>query len=187
MGYFIEVEHLSELEKREKWEVAHRLLQEMWLADRYNSGKLIRLLSECWHVLSLWNCCIKTDNLDEWQFYETLFESAKFGLSNFAHEPKFLCIAGYMISLLPHLFSISDTIETYEEWEKKGKDMLRESHRLDPYDPVSEIFNIGLVSDLAGYNTAKKRILDKVNVDELFPNDTVIELYFKGILTKFIN
>lgn len=63
MGCFMDIEFLNGLENEEKWNDARELLYNAWKNDKNNSGLFIRLLSECWHVLSLWDCCINNENL----------------------------------------------------------------------------------------------------------------------------
>ena len=180
-GYFLDVDFLADLESQEKWEEARSLLQKNWEEDRQNSKKLVRLISECWYVLSLWDCCIKTEGLSFDVFKSTLMECTEFGLRNFENDPSFLCITGYMISLFPYLFYDETKGDRYTEWESKGKEMLLNSNMLNPDDIVARILFLGTTSDYTEYN--EKKVLIFSMLEKYFPNDTAIELYFRDILS----
>jgi len=180
-NYFSDVDSLAELESHEKWEEARCLLQKMWESDRLNSKKLIRLLSECWHVLSLWDCCIKTEELSYNVFQSTLIEYTEFGLRNFENDPYFLSVTGYMISLFPYLFYELGECDRYKEWENKGKEMLLKSKKLNPDDAIANILYLGTTPDFAKYNEAKFSIAP--SLVGYFPGETAIEIYFRDILS----
>ena len=180
-GYFLDVDFLVELESQEKWEEARCLLQKIWEEDKLNSKKLVRLISECWHVLSSWDFDIKTEGLSFEVFQNTLIGCTEFGLRNFENDPHFLCITGYMISLFPYFFYDVTEGDRYTEWESKGKEMLLKSNRLNPDDVLARILSLGTTPDFAEYNKAKAKIFS--TLAEYFPNDTAIELYFRNILS----
>ena len=180
MSYFINVENLFDLEKQEKWEDARKLLYKLWEGDKFNCDKLIRLFSECWYVLSLWDCCLSKENISFQAFQNTLIECIEFGFENFMNNSRFLCIAGYMISTLPHLFLLKGMDSSYIEWEQKGIDMLRKSNEIDPNDRISEILNLGMKFDFDRYNKVKRLFILDLN-DSLL-NETAIEVYFKNVL-----
>jgi len=181
MSYFINIDGLVELEQQERWEEARELLYKIWESDKLNSGKLIRLLSECWQVLSLWDCCIKNESLSFQVFQDTLIECTKFGLKNFNDDSRFLCVTGYMISILPYLFVVQGTEALYTEWEQKGVDMLSRAYELDPNDKVAEILNLGRTSEFFEYNKALESITPELTT--LFPWETYVDVYFKDILS----
>jgi hypothetical protein len=182
MSYFINVEGLYDLEEKERWEEARLLLLNIWKEDKLNSKKLIRLLAECWYVLSLWDCCIKTEDLSFQVFQETLIECTEFGLKNLKNNSQFLCVAGHMISIFPYLFYIDDADGLYTEWEQRGIDMLCRAYEIDPDDKIIEVFNLGCASDLYNeYNKAKNLLLSRL--ESLFPGKTELEIYFKNTLS----
>jgi len=182
MSYFVEVSGLEDLEKQEKWEEARSLLDDGWRDDKLNSDKLLRLLSECWYVLSLWDCCINTEKLSAQAFKDTLIECMSFGLSNFGNAPRFLCVAGDMASMLPYLFYNSGSGDLFAEWEQKGIEMLRKSSVLDPNDLLAKTLYLGTSAHSPEYAEAKKRLSSQLS--SLFPGETAIELYYKDILGR---
>ncbi len=179
MSYFVEVSGLEDLEKQEKWEEARSLLDDEWKDDKLNSDKLLRLLSECWYVLSLWDCCINTEKLSYQAFQDTLIECMNFGLSNFGNAPRFLCVAGYMASTLPYLFYSSGSDDLFVEWEQTGIEMLRKSSDLDPNDLMAKTLYLGTSAHSSEYAEAKKCLSSQLS--HLFPNETTIEMYFKDM------
>jgi hypothetical protein len=181
MSYFIDVEGLIGLEKQEKWEEARTLLYNLWESDKLNSDKLIRLLSECWYVLSLWDCCIDTENLSYQTFKDTLVKCVEYGLLKFNDNPRFLCMAGYMSSILPYLFYEGNTESLYVEWEQKGKEMLNLSTVLNGDDLISNMLSLGAKSATSEYFESVNKLLPMLN--NIFPNETAIELYFRDVLT----
>jgi len=180
MGYFLDVEHLETLEKQEKWNEARELLYKMWENEKLNSEKLIRLFSECWYVLSLWECCINKEKLSFYAFQNTLIECTEFGIQNHMKKPRFLCIAGYMISMFPNLFYVNGTDKSYAEWEQNGIDMLRESCEFDPNDRIAKVLFLGTKAGFTEYRKEKKLL--RLELASFFPNETAIEQYFKEIL-----
>ncbi len=181
MSYFMSIDGLRNLEQEEKWEEARANLYHIWIGDMQNGDKLIRLLSECWYVLSLWDCSINTRSLSEQLFKDTLIECTQYGLLNLELYPKFLCVAGYMASMLPYLFYNDNIDALYSEWEQKGKEMLRKAARLDYNDKVAEVLSLGLEADLSEYAKSKEQL--SYQLTDLFPNETAIETYFIDILT----
>jgi len=184
MSYFIKVDGLEDLEKQEKWEEARSLLDDAWQEDKLNSDKLLRLLSECWYVLSLWDCCINTEKLSHQAFQDTLIECMNFGLLNLGNAPRFLCVAGDMASFLPYLFYNCGSGDLFVEWEQKGLEMLHKSTLLDPNDLLAKTLNLGTSAHSSEYASeyaeAKKRLSSQLS--SLFPSETAIELYYKDIL-----
>lgn len=181
MSYFIDVEGLIDLERQGKWEEARTLLYNLWENDRLNSDKLIRLLSECWYVLSLWDCCIDTENLSYQVFKDTIVKCSKHGLLKFNDNPRFLCMIGYMSSMLPYLFYEGNVDSLYTEWEQKGKEMLELSTVLSCDDLVSKVLSLGLKGATGEYLESAAKLLTTLN--DYFPGETAIELYFRDVLT----
>ena len=182
MRYFIDIKCLSDLEKQEKWEEARKMLYRTWERDKQNSEKLIRLLSECWYVLSLWDCCISNEGLSYQVFQNTLVECIEFGLNYHNDNSRFLCIAGYMASVLPLVFCTDNTDSAYTEWEQRGIDMLRKSCEIDHDDPLSKVLYLGTTTlSITEYNNIKRQLLPEIS--SFFPSDTALEKYFKDILS----
>ena len=185
MIYFIHVEHLLELEKQEEWEAIRVLLFEKWKYNPISVEILVRLLSECWYILSEWDYSFHNKGLSFLTFQNTLIECTEFGIKNFITHSRFLCIAGYMISMSPYLFYADNKMHNsdllYAEWEKKGLEMLRRSCVIGPADSVAKVLSLGSTSNLSDYNEAKKTLHPELSA--IFPGETVIELYFKDVLS----
>lgn len=186
MRYFVNVEFLADLEKQGEWEKARGLLYKKWSDEKMNSGLLIRLLSECWYILSEWDNSIAGNKELSFQTVKgTLIECTEFGMKNCTNNSQFLCVAGYMISLFPHLFyngnlaHNSDSL--YTEWEQRGIKMLRKSHETNPSDKIANVLNLGTTMNLANYDEAK--IAMQSELQYIFPDETTIELYFKDIFS----
>ena len=182
MGYFLHIEQLQEFESQEEWEQARALLYAVWSQEKSNGDKLIRLFSQCWYVLSLWDCCMPTDRLSYEIFQNTLLECAEFGIKNHAEHSRFLCMAGYMMSTLPYLFYANGTKDSFTEWECRGIAMLCRAYELDASDRVAELLHLGVPSEKPLHNTAIR--MSKSELRTLFPGETAIELYFKDILKR---
>jgi len=181
MKYFVEVTELAALEKQEKWEEVRSLLFNQWNSDKNNIDRLLRLMTECWYVLVEWDCCIANEGLAFQQFKETLMLSTEYGLQHFPQNSRFLCMAGYMISLFPYLFYHDGSDSKYLELEHKGKQMLAESYALNPDDPVATVFCLGTKNQDKEYLEAKAML--SASFIDLFRGETAIEQYFRDILT----
>lgn len=123
---------IDKLEESQKWCDAKYATLKRWYEDIMNSYSLIRLGFLCWYIIVEWGC-IDTTGMSEEDFSNceaVLKEVTEFGINNFADDPEFLWIFGYMITLFPWYFG------DHLEWEKKGTDMLAFAHHLKPEDPV---------------------------------------------------
>lgn len=180
MAYFQNIEGLHSLEEQEKWEDIRCLLYSRWKDNQSCCDRLIRLFSECWYVLALWDCKINTEGLSYQRFQRTLLECAEYGMEKHMACTKFLCIAGYMIHTLPHLFCTDDSDAAYDSWEKAGREMLDRAAISNPNDPAAKILNLGLSADSAAYRAAKREL--SAEIFSLFSGNTVVELYFNNIL-----
>ena len=181
MKYFLEVAELVTLEQQEKWEEARSLLFDQWNSDKNSIDKLLRMMTECWYVLVEWDCCIANEGLSFQQFKETLMLSADYGLQHFPENSRFLCMAGYMISLFPYLFYQDGLDYNYLELEQKGKEMLAASYALNPDDPVATVFSLGTKNQDQEYLEAKAMF--SASFTDLFQGETAIEQYFRDILS----
>lgn len=182
MSYFEKIEQLRDLEEKGKWNQARELLLGTWENDKENSGKLVRVVSECWLVLSWWDCCISTNGLSFQDFQNTLIECVEFGLKHFSDDTQFLCVAGHMIATLPFLFYSSEAVHLYSEWEQRGVDMIRKAHELDSDDWIAKILNLGLtLVSLDEHILAKGQFLP--NIEKAFPGETELEKYFRDLLS----
>ena len=177
---FCEIEKLIELEKLEKWEDIRVMLLEKWNQNRKDIDIFLRLVTECWHILSLWDCCIQTCGLSEQKFRETLIEATLFGLIEFSLDIRFLTVVGYMMSVLPYLFLSSSDEDGYSEWAQKGKEMLRLAYERAPDDLLVKTLWLGTVDCEDKYAETKQQLSSML--DALFPNETIVEQYFKDIL-----
>ena len=181
MNYFIYIDGLLSLEQHEKWEDVRKLLCRVWGNEKLNCDKAIRLISECWYILSEWDSYIDNKNLSYQAFQNTLIECTEFSMQNFKDNARFLCVAGYMISLFPYLFFVGNADVLYLEWEQKGIGMLRRAYELNPNDKVAEILSLGQTLALSEYKKIKMSIQNELTT--FFPGETVIERYFRDILS----
>ena len=180
MAVFLDVHGLLELEQSEKWYEATHMLYSLWNKDRNNVDKLCRLISECWYVLSEWDC-IQSNGLSFDTFKKVLAEATQYGLKHFDSNPDFLWLTGYMISLFPYLFYEDDSRDSYIDWEQRGKEMLLRSTQLAPDNLIARVFWLGSQCESAEYLAEKSRLALQLNND-LF-GKTAIETYFNEILS----
>ena len=158
MRYFQKVDGLGILECQEKWEDIRPLLHKNWKQYETCPDSLIRLMAECWYVLTLWDCCICKEKLSYEAFKTTLLETVTFGVKHFKNYQKFLCMAGYMISVRPDLFCTKHSDTSYSDWKTMGIDMLQSANRIDPYDAVANILYLGTTSIQANRSVYQKAL-----------------------------
>ena len=184
MAFFIEVDGLLELEQHEDWGAARRLLYELWDKDKDNLDMLLRLMAECWYVLSEWGCCIPHERLSREDFGDSLISCTEYGLQHFKSDPRFLCMAGYMILLFPGEFYKENTDENYPKWEQIGMDLTSEAYMLFPEDAFVRLNYFGTWETTEKeYYVAQSEIYPVL--DEIFPRKTAIEEYFNSICTPW--
>lgn len=183
MGVFLEVDGLAELERREEWEKARRLLYRLWEQDRMNVRRLCRLSAECWCVLCEWDCWTHKPDLSPEPFKNTLIEATEFGIRHFSRDITFLWLSGYMISQFPYLFDHEHSDQSFSTWESTGKHMLRTAAGLKPDDVIASILYLGSSpGHTEAYRTERVRF--QPFLDDAFPGDTLIEAYFRDILNE---
>ncbi len=182
--YFDNVENLYELEQNEQWEAIRKSLYEQWVVDKNSLGSLIRLASECWLIMSDWDCCINNEGLDYKLFKSNLVDSCSYGLEHFSDDEKILCLFGYMMSISPYFFYSNDDPngKEYLAYESRGKAMLKKAYRNYPNNPLVKVLFLGSTERTREYNNA--RIELKPYLSSLFSGDTAIEQYFKEILSS---
>ena len=182
MKVFIEVNGLTELEHAGKWDEAKTLLYNLWDADKSNVSKLLRLISECWYVLTEWNCFIQNKALSFDAFRKALVGAIQYGLAHFNRNADFLWISGYMISLFPELFCDGEEGISLSKWEQKGVDMLLAANQIDASNPIAKVLYLGTQSASDEYAICKARLTPQLN--NFFPGHTAIEEYFKEVLSE---
>lgn len=176
---FLNIERLSEMEKLEKWEEIRVFLLGSWKKEKNNIDLAIRLGTECWYILSLWDCYINNENLVWDNFQDSLIEVTNYGLKNYNDDVSFLCIFGYMISILPYLFYKEDLDKEYEKWEEKGRQMIKIAHQKNPNHQLVKVMYLAMTNNVKGYKKARIELL--LHLPELFPGNSYIEEYFKDI------
>ena len=170
------------MEEGEQWEAARETLHHQWISDKNSVGRLLRLASECWLVLTDWDCCIKNEGLNYELFKTNLIDCCSYGLEHFADNESILCLFGYMMSLFPHLFcpSAEPNGGEYLAHESKGRSMLERAYRTYPDSLLAKVLFLGSSGGGEEYDKAKKTL--KPLVASLFPGDTAVERYFSEIL-----
>jgi len=170
------------MEHSEQWEAIRQMLFDQWQKDKSNFEVLIRLASECWLVLTEWDCCINNENLVFEKFKNNLIDTCIYGLKHFETKTEFLCVFGYMISLFPYFFYYGESDGRYSLWEKRGKEMLERAHQNAPNDLLTKVLFLGSTDREREYRTEKSKL--EFLLSELFPGDSAIEQYFKDVLTN---
>ncbi len=182
--FFIEVEKLESFEKNNKWKNAVDLLYDNWKAEEGNADKLIRCLSECWYLLSEGKFLdVDYDDKFESIIKTRLLETYNYASVYFSENDKVLAVIGYMMSLFPNHFYRDDMPdETYLEYEKLGKEMLRYAAEINKEDKLIQVLYLGAINDNEKSLKVAKKNLSKI-IDIYFSDKTEIERYFKEVST----
>lgn len=195
MRVFPIIEGLEELEKKEKWEEARVILYDLWSADKENLDFFMRLSSECWFLVAEWEV-EKTNGLDWEVFQDTLIECMTYGIEvpRFYENTYFLCIVGYMITLLPELCFNEKTkqgtfSETFLKWEAHGREMLAKAVKQDPIDLVMALY-LGFFHKNELNEEMKKKYVEaresvRKHIGKYFPGNSAIEQYFKEVFSIY--
>lgn len=183
---FIEIQNLQKLEKEGKWEQVVSLLENKWYQDKNNIDIMLRLASECWYIMSNWEFLgLNNSDLEFDNVQSILIETYNYFSKNCTTNNKALAIFGYMVSLFPNYFytDYDKNGKIFLQYENKGKDMLKLAHINEPENKLYQVLYLGTSN-----NTDKTTIDTKKNlnyiIQQLFPQNTEIEEYFKEVLTK---
>lgn len=180
MQIFCSVSGLSNLECANLWDDARKLLYDKWSKHKDNLDYLCRIMSECWFFLSQPVNCSTHPNDTNLQFKKTLSEVTEYGMSQFADNPKFLWLAGYMIQMFPSHFCLKGNSGEFLEWEQRGENMLYRATQLEPSNLIAQTLYWGTKSSSPLYSSFQLLLVPRLN--ELFPGQTAIEEYFREIL-----
>ena len=167
---FIEIQNLSELDKEKNWEKAIYLLKEKWAENKGNTDVLLRLATECWYVMSNWEfLCLDNSDLEFQDVQNTLIETYNY----------------FMISLFPNYFYTDKDNEgkLFLEYENIGKGMLKSAYENEPKNILYKTLYLGTTNCTNKTIDDAKHELNKI-IQNLFPQNTEIEEYFKEVLTK---
>jgi hypothetical protein len=104
------------------------------------------------------------------------------GESRFATQADFCFLAGYTIAILPYEFG------PFEEWERKGKDLLRQATALDPENPLYQLAYLGSLpsSTSSEWSPAyRQAVMDTAPlVGRTFQGDGLLNRYFREVLYR---
>ncbi|OWP61655.1 hypothetical protein CDA63_18360 [Hymenobacter amundsenii] len=104
------------------------------------------------------------------------------GESRFATRADFHFLAGYTIAILPYEFG------PFDEWEQKGKDMLRQATILAPVNPIYQLAYLGSLpgSTASVYSPAyQQAVVDAAPVvAATFQGSGLLNRYFRQVLSR---
>ena len=183
---FIEIQNLYKLEKEHKWKQIISLLQNKWYHDKNNIDIMLRLASECWYIMSNWDLLdLNNSDLDFDNVQSLLIETYDYFSKNCTLNNKALAIFGYMISLFPNYFytDYDKNGKIFLQYENKGKDMLKLSYINEPENKLYKALYLGTSNNLDKIMIDNKQEWNTI-IQQLFPQNTEIEEYFKEVLTK---
>lgn len=176
---FLHIPELISLELNEQWKKAVEMLIERWMKSKNDVQILLRLLSECWYVLMLWDCCISDHENDFLFFFSELKSSIIYGDNHFKNDPFYLATTGYFMVTTPYLF-VYDSTKKDDMVEIEGKNRLEKALLLSPDYPFGNVLYSGYVNDLNTHRNVQKRFSQKLS--ELDWDDSAVEKYFQEIL-----
>lgn len=165
-------------ETEHRWEDAIELLYSKWNEDRNNLNNLLCAGLEIWIVLVSVNRIDELSNIDEEKFMNELMELASYGSQYFKENAIFLLFFGYMIKVMPYLFL--DYKGNYDEWRKKGHNMMISACKLRPSDMVFKALYYSTVNNSKIYRAALDKIQNDMTV--YFSGDSAVDRYFRSIL-----
>ena len=109
-------------------------------------------------------------------------KAMEYGLSNCHDDATFLWMAGYTLSLSPHLFCKNGNDAAYAAWEQRGKRLLQSAVQLEPVNLIAKVFYLGTQTISEEYLTLKAQVAPCL--EQLFPGDSAVEVYFKDVLMQ---
>lgn len=183
MKYFMHIEQLEPLEKLKKFSEIHILLEAMWEKDRTNLEIMLRLASECWYILTESGISIDQDvNLCQ-KCKNTLIKVTEYALEKeVLRHAKLSWFFGYAISLFPFLFYNETRKDKLLEWEALGHSLCKTL--LDDKDSSNIVKRLCAGFFEENTLTIKNIIISKKELHIAFWGNTLIEVYFKEMLSS---
>ena len=175
------VDGLRELEQANAWYEACDLLYRRWSVDKMDADKLIRVALECWYVLLEGSVIgFSEDEREASRIGEMLSECSAYGLEKLSSTFDFVWAYVYMTAVSSIPLTWNDGSEAaYAAWEDIGRQLNCRGLALYPDYPLAGVTFIG--PDYDAHQRAKK--LAEIDVEQLFPNDDEMSLYFRAMYT----
>lgn len=178
MPSLIHVDGLEYMEQEGKWDEIHLMLLQRWNSDRKNVSIAIRLATTCWYALVEPVSCKDENKFDYVAYESTLNQVTEYGLKHYMSSYDFLWIFGYMIVIVPFLFFDNEKHGQYDVMREFGYSLLRKAVQLNENDVVAS----KLLRQAKPYTGDHEPPIDMLILNEMFPENTEMERYFKSVL-----
>ena len=171
---------IKDLEKQKKWSEAVEFLYVEWEKDKKNFNNYLCLGTEVWYVLVYYIRMRIEDIGYEWLTHK-LQDIASYGFENFQNHNYFNAIFGYMIYMTPHAFLKRFTSAAYEEWQNKGKEMMKIAYLEEKTNPFIATLYFHSIGDEEKMKEASS--LFAQNIKDFFSEDEEVGSYFVRVFS----
>lgn len=181
---------LSELEKKQEWNMAREYLYNLWQSQKYDTFIHFRLISECWVVLSDHGCTIELDDITYEIFLKTLNMATNFWLDNYDCIEIYSSMLGEMITMFPELFYNDENDDiNYPIWYSIGNKLIKNSYKKYSGNEIVSMIYFGSFGYFSEYHKKyeEMRALVVSHIDDYLKKDTLIEKYYIEMWTKNIS
>ena len=173
-------EKVKELEHQNKWNEVFELLHIEWEEDKTNINNFLCLGTEIWFILVFYER-LRIKIIDKNLLYEKLKELKNYGFEKFENQKYFNAIFGYMIKVMPYLFIDDGTAVSYDEWQKKGEEMIRKAYLKEKSNPFFAALYFCSIYDEEKMKDSCRLFTQVKN--EFFSEDEEVGAYFIRILS----
>ena len=177
---------VSELERREDWNAAVRLVYDKWAQNPTNLCDLLAAGTHMWYTLLLIDEA-KSNPFPpasgaEMPFSDDimvrLMEITRYGFDHFSASACFNAFFGYMMKVMPYFFI--DYHGDYNGWYDKGIEMMKNAYRLSPQDLLAKAMYYEAMEDDAEYRSVCRQIWSGLTPEEW--GNSLVQQYFFRIL-----
>lgn len=176
---FYDDDILAEYELNEQWDESLEYLHNLMYSKPKNKSVLYRLATQCWYVLTFWDCDMPKEKLKRKIFeleLENAYVSAK---EQWWSDPDCLWLFGYLMCINQIDFPyISTDISIVEE---KGNELIFKAYTSDPDNLLAKALYLADNGNKHEYMEVLKKV--KKNINNYFPRKSAVEKYFSEIFT----
>lgn len=176
MNLFKKIEELNNLEKKHKYDEIIKFLKSEWLDNKNDVDVILRVVSECWYILTEEDITICKKQCDFDACKETLICVTNYCIENgYIYNETCSWFFGYAISLFPFFFYSGNSEKKYTYFDCLGKKICT---GLINDNSTQKIIKYLCYGFFIKNNEIK---ICEADIQEAFEGNSLIENYFKEI------
>ena len=173
--------NLAAFEEKGMWSTAIAYLNSLWEQDRVNLEYALRLITECWFVLSNHACLTTNEEVDSRNIKELLMHVlAVCDASSLINNPVYLCVTGYIMQINPESFNKANV--SYDTIVRDSWSRLNTAYQKSSADIRINMLYNGFIATYDEYKLLQSKHMKEMEI--LDWDRTAVSEYFHDVLCK---